>query len=380
VFAVNGAVLGTWAAQIPWVQERFGLSNGALGLVLVGMGLAVIVAFPIAGQAIARHGSVRIVWVGGVACVLALNLPVLAPHPLLVAFGLTLLGAASATQDVAMNTHGVGVETDFGRPIMSSLHAGWAFGGILGASFAAACAALGLDPRVSVSLASALLLGLLVASARRIGEGSAGSGADTPGFTLPSRGVVLLAVLCFLVMLTEGAMMDWGGVYLRDGLGAAQAVAALAFAFFAAGLTLGRVLGDWVNHRIGAVALLRLGAFLTGIPLATLLVVGEPIVALCGLFLVGLGLSNGVPLMFSAAGRQPGTSPGPGIAAVSSMGSLGLLAGPPVIGLLADAISLPAALATLVGAAVVVLGLAGRAAGRAEATPDSAAVAPVALP
>ena len=147
VFAVNGAVIGTWAAQIPWVQERFGLSKGALGLVLVGMGLAVIVAFPIAGQAVARHGSVRVVWVGGVAGVLALNLPVLAPQPLLVALGLTLLGAASATQDVAMNSHGVEVETDVGRPIMSSLHAGWAFGGILGASFAAACTAFGLDPR-----------------------------------------------------------------------------------------------------------------------------------------------------------------------------------------------------------------------------------------
>ena len=371
MFAVNGAVLGTWAAQIPWVQERFGLSKSALGLVLVGMGLAVIVALPFAGQAIARHGSVRVVWVGGIACVLALNLPVLAPHPLLVALGLTLLGAASGTQDVAMNTHGVKVETDAARPIMSSLHAGWAFGGILGASFAASCAALGLDARVGVAFASALLLALLVGAARRIGPGSAGSGADTPGFTLPSRGVMVLALLCFLVMLTEGAMMDWGGVYLRDGLGAPPAVAALAFAFFAAGLTLGRVVGDWVNDRIGAVALLRLGALLTGIPLAALLVVGDPVVSLCGLFLVGLGLSNGVPLMFSAAGRQPGTSPGPGIAAVSSMGSLGLLVAPPAIGLLADAISLPGALATLIGAAVVVLALAGRAAGQTEAAPAS---------
>jgi fucose permease len=188
---------------------------------------------------------------------------------------------------------------------------------------------------------------------------------------------MLLALLCFLVMLTEGAMMDWGGVYLRDSLGAASAVAALAFAFFAGGLTLGRVVGDWVNDRIGAVALLRLGALLTGIPLATLLVVGNPIVSLCGLFLVGLGLSNGVPLMFSAAGRQSGTSPGPGIAAVSSMGSLGLLVAPPAIGLLADTISLPGALATLVGAAIVVLALAGRAAGRTEATPDSATPAAV---
>jgi fucose permease len=191
---------------------------------------------------------------------------------------------------------------------------------------------------------------------------------------------MLLALLCFLVMLTEGAMMDWGGVYFRDGLGASSAVAALAFAFFAAGLTLGRVVGDRVNHRIGAVALLRLGALLTGIPLAALLLVGDPIVSLSGLFLVGLGLSNGVPLMFSAAGRQPGTSPGPGIAAVSSMGSLGLLVAPPAIGILAEAISLPGALATLVGAAVVVLALAGRAAGHADVESAPSAPAPVVVP
>ena len=115
VFVVNGAAIGTWVAQIPWVQERFDLSKSTMGLVLVGMALAVILAFPIAGQAIVRHGSERIVWVGGIACALAVNLPVLAPHPLLVALGLAVLGGASATQDVAMNSHGVKVEKDL-RP------------------------------------------------------------------------------------------------------------------------------------------------------------------------------------------------------------------------------------------------------------------------
>ena len=369
VFVVNGAAIGTWVAHIPWVQERFDLSKSAMGVVLVGMALAVILAFPLAGQAIVRHGSERIVWVGGIACALAVNLPLLAPDPLLVALGLAVLGGASATQDVAMNSHGVKVEKDMRRPIMSSLHAGWAFGGMAGAGFAAACAGLGLDPRVTVALASALLLITLFATARRIGHGSAAEGDETPGFTLPSRGVVLLAILCLLVMVTEGAMADWGGLYLRQDLGASAALAALAYSFFTAGMTAGRIVGDWVNHRIGAVALLRLGALVTGVPLGAMLLIGEPAGALAGLFLVGLGVSNGVPLMFSAAGRQPDTPPGPGIAAVSSMGSLGFLAGPPVIGVLADAVSLPWALATLILGAAVVFALAGRAAGRTQAEP-----------
>ncbi len=148
---------------------------------------------------------------------------------------------------------------------------------------------------------------------------------------------MLLAVLCLLVMVTEGAMADWGGLYLRQDLGASAAVAALAFSFFTAGMTVGRVVGDRVNRRIGAVALLRWGALLTAIPLGSMLLIGRPAAALVGLFLIGLGVANGVPLMFSAAGRQPDIAPGPAIAAVSSMGSLGFLAGPPLFGVIADA-------------------------------------------
>jgi fucose permease len=369
VFVVNGAAIGTWVAQIPWIQERFDLSKSAMGLLITGMAIAVILAFPIAGQAIVRHGSERIVWVGGIATSLAVMLPVFAPEPMFVALGLFVLGGSSATQDVSMNSHGVKVEKDLGRPIMSSLHAGWAFGGMLGAAFAALTHALDLDPRIAVPIASAVLLVTLVVSARRIGGGSAAAGDDTPSFALPSRGVVLLAIICLLVMVTEGAMADWGGLYLRQDLGASAALAALAYSFFTAGMVVGRVAGDWINHRIGAVALLRWGALLTGLPLAAMLLVGQPAAALVGLFLVGLGVANGVPLMFSAAGRQPDTPPGPGIAAVSSMGSLGFLAGPPVIGFIADATSLPWALSLLILGALVVFALARRA--NAHTTPEA---------
>jgi fucose permease len=167
-------------------------------------------------------------------------------------------------------------------------------------------------------------------------------------------------------MLTEGAMADWGGIYLRQDLGAEAALAALAFACLTAGMTVGRVFGDWVNRHTGPVTLLRLGALTTGIALAAMLLIGHPAAALVGLFVIGLGVSNGVPLMFSAAGRQPDTPEGPAIAAVSSMGSLGFLAGPPLIGFLADATTLPWALGTLVGGAVVLFALAGRAAGSAS--------------
>jgi fucose permease len=361
IFFVNGAAIGTFVAQIPWIQERFDLSKSAMGLVMMGMSLAVIVTMPVAGQAIARRGSERMVWAGGLACVLAVNLPVLAPHPALVVPALFALGASSATMDASMNSHGVAVEQDAGRPLMSSLHAGWAFGGMLGAGLGALLVGLGVDPRVSVAIASALLLAAVTAAARRIGRGSAATGDEAPAFTLPSRAVALLAGLCFLLMLTEGAMADWGGIYLRQSLGAEAAIAALAFAAFTAGMTAGRLAGDRINRRIGARSLLRWGAVLTAVPLAAMLLAGAPAAALAGLFAIGLGVANGVPLLFSAAGRRPERATGPGIAAVASMGSLGFLAGPPFIGFLADAITLPWALATLLLAAAVVFGFAGRA-------------------
>lgn len=350
-------------AQIPWVQQRFGLSKASLGAILVAMAVAVIVVVPFAGRAVVRHGSQRMTLVGGVACALALVLPVLAPRPLLVAAGLLALGGSSALMDVAMNSHGVHVETGLDRPIMSSLHAGWAFGGMAGAGFAAALAALGVDPRLTVAAAAAVLLWLVVVGARHLGDGSAAAGADTPGFRLPGRDVALIAALCLLVMVTEGAMGDWGGLYLRQDLGSAAALAALAYSFFTAGMTAGRLVGDRVNARIGPAALVRAGALLTAIPLAVVLLVGTPAVALAGLFAVGLGVANGVPLMFSAAGRRPDTPSSVGIAAVSSLGSLGFLAGPPIIGGLAQATSLPWALSTLVLGAIAVFALAGRAVG-----------------
>jgi HAD superfamily hydrolase (TIGR01509 family) len=374
IFFVNGAVIGTFVAQIPSIQERFDFSKTEMGFVLIGMSVAVILAFPVAGQFIVRHGSVRMTWLGGLADVLAVNLVILAPHPLLVPLALFALGASNATMDVSMNAHGVKVERDLGRPIMSSLHAGWSLGGVFGAGFAAGLAALAVDPRITVALSSALLLGVVLACTPRIGEGSAAEGEDAPGFTLPSRGVLLLAILCLLVMVTEGAMADWGGLYLKGDLGTSAAVAALAFAVFSAGMTTGRVLGDWVTGRLGPVATLRWGALLTGIPLASMLLIGAPVAALIGLFLVGLGVANGVPLMFSAAGRQPDTHAGAGIAAVSSMGSFGFLIGPPIIGVLADAVSLPWALATLVLGAVAVFVLARRAAGTPQEPETFAAV------
>ena len=251
-----------------------------------------------------------------------LPLPLLAPEPWLLPLALIVLGASSGAMDVSMNAHGVAVERVLHRPIMSSLHAGWSFGGLAGAALVAAGGGAGIDPRVETLIATGLFLLLLVVCLRRLGEGSATAEAPS-GFVRPTRGVVMLAVLCLIVMVTEGAMADWGGIYLTRDLGTSTAVAALAFAAFSGGMTAARVFGDWLNRRLGAATLFQGGSALAGIALGGMLLAGDPVVAIAGFFLVGIGVANGVPLVFSAAGHAPGES-GPNIAAVSSMGSLGL--------------------------------------------------------
>lgn len=368
VFFVNGAAWGVWAAQVPFVQERFDLSTSTLGLVLLTMSIGVIVAMLLTGQAIVRLGSARSTRLGGLALCLVMPLPLLAPELPLLPLALFAFGAASAAMDVSMNAHGAAIERTAGRPVMSSLHAGWSFGGFAGAGTAGLATGAGVDPRAQATIAAALMLVALLACLPALGPGSA-TVADGR-FRLPSRAVVLLAGMCFLIMVTEGAMADWGAVYLRGDLDAGAGLAATAFAAFAAGMTIGRLTGDALNRRLGATRLLRVGSALAALSLGTLLLVAQPAVALAGLVLVGVGVANGVPLLFSAAGYGDAETAGPSIAAVSSMGSIGFLVGPPFIGFLADGTSLPLALATLCVATGTVALLAGRAARVASPAPQ----------
>ncbi len=375
VFVVNGAIVGTWVAHIPWISDRFEFSKSTLGLVLITMSIGVIVALPIMGQAIVRLGSVRATRLTAPFCTAVLLLPLLAPEPWLLPFALIALGAGSGSMDVSMNAHGVAVERVLARPVMSSLHAGWSLGGVAGAGLVAIGSAAGLDPRLETALAAGLLALALVVCLPRLGQGSQTEEAPA-GFVWPSRAVVLLAALCLMIMVTEGAMADWGGLYLTRDLGTSTAVAALAFTAFSGGMMAARLIGDWLNRRLGAARLMRWGTALAGVALAVMLLAGSVPVALAGFFLVGVGVANGVPMVFSAAGHAPGKESGPNIAAVSSMGSIGFLAGPPFFGFLADATSLPLALGTLcIGLAGVVL--AANAVGRGEVGPAMAEPAAV---
>ncbi|MDO8210890.1 MFS transporter [Conexibacter sp. CPCC 206217] len=372
MFFVSGAAIGTWAANVPFVRDRLDISTTTIGLCLLAMAAGSVLAMPLTGRELQRRPSAQLTRLGALIVPLGGVLPLLAPSVATLALALFALGIVIGVLDVSMNAHGVAVERASSRPVMSSLHAGWSLGGLAGAGGVALGHAVGADPRAAAAVAMALMLVLGLVAGPHLGDVSAdrhGVEEDDDGheraadadqrrgrgvgagerrgarFVRPSRTATLIGALVFALFMAEGAMTDWSALYLDRDLATGASLAAIGYGVFSGGMALGRIFGDRLNRILGAERLLRGGALLAAAAALAMVIVGEPLVAIPCLLLFGLGVANGVPLLFSAAGRVRDMAPGPAIAAVSTMGYFGLLAGPPLLGFVADATSLALALA-----------------------------------
>ena len=350
IFFINGFGFASWVPHIPTVQARLGLGPSRLGLALLGVAVGALASMPLSGAMVARWSS-RAVTLGASLLFCALvALPVRAPDfPLLVA-ALVGLGAASGTMDVAMNAHAVAVEKRMGRPVMSSFHALYSLGGLAGSGGSILWLSQGLTPPVHMVGVAVLCLVSVLGAARfllpSVPEEAAGGAGHS--FALPRGALLTLGLLTFMVLMVEGAMADWSAVYLRQSLGAEAGVAGAGYAVFSLAMATGRLTGDRLTQGLGPTTLLRVGASLAAGGLGGALLLHHPVAALVGFGCVGLGLSNLIPVLFSAAGRMPGLSPGVGIAAVSTTGYGGFLVGPPLVGFLAEQTGLPLALGMFV--------------------------------
>lgn len=344
MFFVNGALFANWVARIPAIQQRLNLNEGALGMVLLGLAVGVLTALMLAGGLIARFGSRTVTVAGAIA--LCLLLPPLAIMPNAVALWLNLFafGAAMSLMDVAMNSQGVAVEQQHGRALMSSFHAAFSIGGFFGAALSAGVTALELPPLWHFSLVALVFLGLVAVTGSRLLPEKNRPAASESVFQLPPPVLWPLGLVAFCSSMGEGAMGDWSAVYLKSVVGASASVAAFGFAAFSLTMTVGRLLGDGLASRIAPDRLVRGGGLLAALGLLAAILLPQPAVTLIGFAAVGAGLSIVIPLAFSAAGNMPGISSGVGIAGVATIGYAGFLAGPPLIGLLAEATSLQLAL------------------------------------
>ena len=346
IFLVNGTAFASWVPHIPTVQQKLGLSPGVLGLALLSIAVGSLVSMPVAGWLAARYGSRIVALSAGMLYCVVIPLPLLAPSLTLV-IALALFGVFNGAMDVSMNAHGVAVERQIGSPIMSSLHAMFSIGGILGAGAAVLLLPLGVTPIVHVGVTALLGLALMLATALFLLPHAADSGVGGPHFVLPRGRLLVLGAMGFFILMTEGAMGDWTAVYLRLDLGAGAGLAGAGFAVFSAAMAIGRLTGDRLVAAFGPVVMVGWGALLAAFGLGGALLLHDPAAAILGFGLVGLGLANVVPILFSAAGRTPGIAPGAAIAAVTTAGYSGFLAGPPMVGFAAEWIGLPGALGLL---------------------------------
>jgi predicted MFS family arabinose efflux permease len=361
-FAANGLAFASFISRTPAIRDVLGLTSGQLGLLLLCLSGGAVAGLPLSGPIVHRLGAGRAVLAGALSECVGLALLVvglftgsIAPA----AIGLVLTGLGTGVWDVAMNVEGADVERRLGRSLMPRLHAAFSLGTVTGAGLGAASAAMGVPVAVQIVVVAALLPGVVIVATRRFlpvqvatpEEKAAGAGV-LAAWREPRTLLVGLLVLGFA--FTEGSANDWIAIAIVDGYGSGEAVGAVAFGFFVSAMTIGRLVGGSALERFGRVAVLRATA---AIALAGLLLValgGSTPVALCGALLWGVGASLGFPVGMSAAADDP-VRAAARVSVVSSIGYTAFLAGPPLIGLLAEHAGILRALFVVLGA--LVLGL-----------------------
>jgi MFS family permease len=347
---LNGAAFASWVVRIPDVQQRLDLSEATLGLSLFGASLGGLIAMPVSAALVGRYGS-RPVALGAALWVAATTAgPAHAPSALSLAVILAALGIANSVMVVALNTQASAIERQMGRPIMAGLHAFYSLGGLMGAGAGGLVAGAGVGPGRHLGFAGLAVAALAPAITRFLLPPGLDNALASTARAAPARALVLLGVVAFCVLFSEGAVADWSSIYLRDVAGAGPALSAAGYAAFSLMMATGRFAGNALTVRLGAARLVRVGGATAAAGVALAVAQSHPWFTVLGFGAVGAGLASVYPTILAAAGRT-GPSASGSIALVSGIGYTGFLAGPPLIGMVGEALSLRAG--------VGIIGLAG---------------------
>ncbi|MFI6711110.1 MFS transporter [Nonomuraea sp. NPDC050478] len=350
-FALAGLMVGTMTVRIPALTDKLGLSEAEVGTVLLAWGLGALVTMQSMRRVMARAGSRTVLRVGGPLTALALIAVALMPSLPALLVASTVFGMTFGLFDIAMNAQGSTVERAYGRPLMNGMHAGWCVGAMTAGVTGSLSIVLGLSFTANLVLVSLLSLPVLLVLGRTyLPDVPAPATAAGPRRRMPPV-VYLLGALAFFAFMVEGVVADWNGLYMRDTMKAPEALAALGYPIFEAGMLLGRLTGDRLRSRFGVRGMLTAAGLATAAFFGMVLAAPAPVVALVAVFFVGLGVATISPMTLSLAGTATST-PGPAIAQAGAMGYAGLLLGPVAIGFLSDVTSLRTALGL-----AVVLGL-----------------------
>ncbi len=358
VYFMAGIGISAWAIAVPFAKIRFHLGDGTLGLILMASGSGGVLAMPFTGPLIAKYGSRTVLMGAGLVFCAALPLLSLAPSPLWLTILLFIFGAAFGAIDVGMNAQAVVIEARSRRLLMSGFHALYSIGGLSIALCTSLLLRLGLSNVTCALIFDALAFAILTQVPRLLPRQD-DLPADGPAFALPNRATLLIGLCCFVCFLTEGAVTDWSTIFLRFSRQTALANATLGYAAFSVMMAVSRLTGDRIATRIGKPALMRAGAVIAAAGMGLAVLDHDPPFDILGFAMVGIGTGNVAPLMFGAASRVPGMPANLSVPAVVSLGYIGFLAGPVLIGLVAHASSLPVSFG-LIGTMMFLLSFAAR--------------------
>jgi predicted MFS family arabinose efflux permease len=349
LFFVNGVVVGSWLPRLPELRDRLGIDLSALGLTLALGGLGSLIGSSLSGLVVGRFGARRTAVIAGAAVYVVLPLIAVAPVALVLALVLAIIGFIDAQADVGMNAVGVRVEEAVGRSVMTRLHGLWSLGTLVGSGFSALAVLVGIDLGIQLLIVSVIGLGTALYAARLIPE------------TAPRRregersGRLALGLMLaggFAVFI-EGAPFDWSALFLVDVTGTGDALAGTGVIVFTGGMLIGRLAGDHVVDRFGAIPTLYSGIVVS--VLACFFVVGlqTVVTSLIGFAVWGLGISVALPVLYKLAGSHRSFGEGSGLAALTVGTRLGFMVAPALIGVAATAWTLPVALGVIVTLAAV---------------------------
>jgi MFS family permease len=346
-FIVNGFTAGSFVARIPDFKRILAISDGTLGLSLLFVSIGVFLALRPAGRNSARFGSSPVIFWSTLA--IAASLPIVGWLPSLqfTWFALFIFGFALATQDVSMNAHAVVIEQRAGRRLMSTFHAMFSVGTFFGGIFGGLLSQLEISPLIQAWIL--VLVYILIAFVIRgqLLEANVDQHPITKNKGERSPVIFwIFGIFGLFAAISEGAAGDWGGVLARETFNATPFISTLPFILYTLAMVIGRLSGDYLAHRFGASKIIELGGIIAGTSLGIGLLVGGIPAMMIACFLLGIGLSVTIPLMFSAAGTLASTkyqgvvAPSQAIARVSGVSYFGFVIGPPLIGFLAELVEL----------------------------------------
>lgn len=341
-FFCSGFATAAWASSIPFIKLNVQLSDGAMGLMLLCLGGGALIGMPVSGICTSRFGCKKVL-IGAVSAIaLLLPLLVLATSPSALAITLVLYGISIGTTGCTMNIQAIAVEKAANKPLMSGFHGFYSLGGMMGAFVLTLLLTAGITPLAATGITSSLIMALLILSTP--GYSTQVVSHSGPYFAMPRGPVFIIGVVCFVFFLAEGTVLDWSGIFLNEYRAVPASAAGMGIVFFSIAMTMGRLLGDGIVARLGARVVVTLGSLIaiSGFLISLSLPYWQT--ALLGYALIGVGCSNIVPIMFSAAGKQNVMTGPLAITAVSSLGYIGVLSGPAIVGFGAEIAGLPAAL------------------------------------